>query len=117
MTTPASVPGPATVLVFLDPEFDDGRIADASKPQLLATDQGATRGDGVFESLLAVGGRPRKIQAHLDRLAGSARLLELEIPAEDEWRRAIATAVSEYRGPTRTPPGRPAMTLPPMSWW
>ena len=36
------------------------------KPQLMATDQGATRGDGVFESLLAVGGRPRKLQAHLD---------------------------------------------------
>jgi 4-amino-4-deoxychorismate lyase len=94
MTSPAS----ATVLVFLDPEFDNGRLADASKPQLMATDQGATRGDGVFESLLAVGGRPRKLQAHLDRLAGSARLLELDLPAEDAWRRAIGTAISEYRG-------------------
>ncbi|MET4095948.1 aminodeoxychorismate lyase [Arthrobacter sp. UYCu712] len=100
MTTPASVPGPATVLVFLDPEFENGRIVDASKPQLLATDQGATRGDGVFESLLAVGGRPRKLQAHLNRLAGSARLLELDIPAEAAWRRAIGTAISEYRGQT-----------------
>ena len=71
MTTPASVPAPATVLVFLDPGFENGRIADASKPQLMATDQGATRGDGVFESLLAVGGTPRKLAAHLNRLAGS----------------------------------------------
>jgi 4-amino-4-deoxychorismate lyase len=93
MTSPAS----ATVLVFLDPEFDNGRMADASKPQLMATDQGATRGDGVFESLLAVGGRPRKLQAHLNRLAGSARLLELDIPAADAWGRAIETAISEYR--------------------
>jgi 4-amino-4-deoxychorismate lyase len=93
MTSPAS----ATVLVFLDPEFDNGRLADASKPQLMATDQGATRGDGVFESLLALGGRPRKLQAHLSRLAGSARLLELDIPAADAWRRAIETAISEYR--------------------
>lgn len=93
MTTPAS----ATVLVFLDPAFENGRLADASKPQLMATDQGATRGDGVFESLLAVGGRPRKLQAHLNRLAGSARLLELEVPAEDAWRRAIETAIGEYR--------------------
>ena len=85
------------MLVFLDPAFEDGRLADASKPQLMATDQGATRGDGVFESLLAVGGQPRKLQAHLDRLAGSARLLELDIPAEEAWRRAIATAISEYR--------------------
>src|SRR5215210_7026319 len=89
---------PATVLVFLDPEFPNGRIADASQPQLMATDQGATRGDGVFESLLAVGGRPRKLQAHLNRLAGSARLLELDIPAEDKWRRAIETAIREFRG-------------------
>jgi 4-amino-4-deoxychorismate lyase len=87
------------VLVFLDPELEGGRVADASKPQLMATDQGATRGDGVFESLLAVGGRPRKLQAHLDRLAGSARVLELDIPAEDQWRRAIETAIREFRGP------------------
>ena len=97
MTSPAAVPVPATVLVFLDSELENGRIADASRPQLMATDQGATRGDGVFESLLAVGGRPRKVQAHLNRLAGSARLLELDIPAEDAWRRAIDTAIREYR--------------------
>ncbi|HEX9229238.1 MAG TPA: aminodeoxychorismate lyase [Arthrobacter sp.] len=97
MTSPAAAPSPATVLVFLDPAFADGRLADASKPQLMATDQGATRGDGVFESLLAVGGQPRKLQAHLDRLAGSARLLELDIPAEEPWRRAITTAIREYR--------------------
>src|SRR6476661_6951355 len=105
MTTSASVPAPATVLVFLDPAFDGGRIADASQPQLMATDLGATRGDGVFESLLAVGGRPRKIQAHLTRLAGSARLLELDIPAADAWRRAVETAIREFR---RQDPATPA---------
>src|SRR3954447_18516069 len=105
MTSPAPVPAPATVLVFLDPAFDGGRVADASKPQLMATDLGATRGDGVFESLLAVGGRPRKIQAHLTRLAGSARLLELDIPAEDAWRRAVDNAIAEYR---RQPPAAAA---------
>jgi 4-amino-4-deoxychorismate lyase len=71
----------------------------------MATDLGATRGDGVFESLLAVGGRPRKIQAHLTRLAGSARLLELDIPAEDAWRRAVDTAIGEFR---RQDPGTAA---------
>lgn len=106
MTSPASGPGPVTVLVFLDPAFESGRLADASKPQLMVTDQGATRGDGVFESLLAVGGKPRKLQAHLDRLAGSASLLELGIPAQDAWRRAIETAISGYRGPrTSAEPG------------
>ena len=85
------------VLVILDPTFPDGRLADASQPQLMVTDQGATRGDGVFETMLAVGGNVRKIQAHLDRLAGSADALDLAIPGQDEWRRAIATALSEHR--------------------
>jgi 4-amino-4-deoxychorismate lyase len=92
MTSPANV-----VLVFLDPAFPDGRPADASQPQLLVTDQGATRGDGIFETMLAVGGTVRKIQAHLDRLAGSAEALDLTIPSEEEWRRAITSAVSGHR--------------------
>ncbi len=96
MTSPAAAPA-STVLVFLDRELKDGRVADATRPQLMATDQGATRGDGVFESLLAVNGEPRKLQAHLDRLAGSARALDLDLPAEDAWRRAIRTALAEYR--------------------
>jgi 4-amino-4-deoxychorismate lyase len=85
------------VLVFLDPAFPDGRVADASKPQLLVTDLGVTRGDGVFETMLAVGGRVRKMQAHLDRLAGSATALDLDIPGQDAWQRAIAAAVARHR--------------------
>ena len=100
--TPAA---PATVLVFLDPRFDDGRIADASQPQLMATDQGATRGDGVFESMLAVGGNPRKLDAHLKRLEGSAVAMDLQIPEGDAWRRAIGTAVRQYR--SQHPAGTP----------
>jgi len=85
------------VLVFLDPAFPDGRVADASQPQLLVTDLGVTRGDGVFETMLAVGGTVRKMQAHLDRLAGSAAALDLDIPDQDAWRRAIAAAVARHR--------------------
>ena len=93
MTSPAS----ATVLVFLDPDYEFGRIADPTQPQLMATDLGATRGDGVFESMLAVAGRTRKVQAHLDRLAGSARALDLDIPDQAAWRRAIDTSVAAFR--------------------
>lgn len=87
-----------TVLVFLDPAFPDGRIADAGSPALLATDQGVTRGDGVFESLLAVNGAPRKVQAHLGRLAKSAHALDLAIPDAEAWLRAIATAALAFAG-------------------
>jgi 4-amino-4-deoxychorismate lyase len=47
--------------------------------------------------MLAVAGRTRKVQAHLDRLGGSARALDLEIPAQDVWRRAIETGVAAFR--------------------
>ncbi|TWD54773.1 4-amino-4-deoxychorismate lyase [Arthrobacter sp. AG367] len=94
------------VLVFLDPAFPDGRVADASQPQLLVTDLGVTRGDGVFETMLAVGGTVRKMQAHLDRLAGSAAALDLDIPDQDVWRRAIAAAVARHR--SENPPADPA---------
>jgi 4-amino-4-deoxychorismate lyase len=101
MTSPASV-----VLVFLDPAFPDGRLADASQPQLMATDQGATRGDGVFESMLAVGGAVRKLQAHLDRLGRSALAMDLDIPGQEQWRRAIETGVADHR--TQHPATTPA---------
>ncbi|WP_026819505.1 aminodeoxychorismate lyase [Arthrobacter castelli] len=85
-----------TVLVFLDPAHEHGRIADAGHPQLMATDLGATRGDGVFESLLVVRGTPRKLQAHLDRLGHSAEAMKLELPDQQAWRRAITTALDEF---------------------
>ncbi len=85
-----------TVLVFLDPAHDDGRVVDAAQPQLMATDLGATRGDGIFESMLAVDGAPRKEQAHLDRLASSAAALDLPVPDAAAWSRAIRTGLREF---------------------
>ena len=85
-----------TTLVFLDPVHPAGRLADAASPAILATDQGVTRGDGIFESLLAVDGVPRKLQAHLDRLAASARTMDLAIPAAESWQAAISTAVAAW---------------------
>ena len=84
-----------TVLVFLDSHYPDGRIADATQPQLKVTDTGITRGDGIFETMLAVNSAPRKLQAHLARLATSAQALELDVPASGVWERAITTALSE----------------------
>lgn len=93
-----------TVLVFLDPDFPHGRIVDATVPSILATDQGLSRGDGIFESMLAVNGELRKVQAHLSRLASSAALMELEIPSPEVWLAAITTAVQEFERSTLAVP-------------
>ena len=85
-----------TVLVFLDPDHAGGRVADASLPQLSVLDQGTTRGDGVFESMLYTGGSVRKLDAHLARLATSAAACELPLPRPERWRAAVETAVAEY---------------------
>ncbi len=81
-------------LVFLDANYPDGRVADASAPQLKVTDFGATRGDGIFETMLVRGGEVRKLDAHLARLAASADMLDLAIPESATWRRAIDTALA-----------------------
>ncbi len=85
-----------TSLVFLDPAHPAGRLADAAAPAVLVTDQGLTRGDGIFESLLAIDGVPRKLAAHLERLASSAQAMDLTIPPAEAWQAAITTAVRAW---------------------
>jgi 4-amino-4-deoxychorismate lyase len=83
-------------LVFLDPEFPRGRAVDAGAPSLSVTDLGPARGDGVFETLLAVDHAPRKLSAHLDRLGASAAAMDLEIPSREEWTAAIEHAIEAF---------------------
>lgn len=96
-----------TVLVFVDPSTPAGRLADASVPQLLVTDQGVVRGDGVFESMLYTAGAVRKLDAHLSRLRVSAASCELNLPDEQAWRASITTAVTHYEQDRSDVPGDP----------
>lgn len=66
---------------------------DPALPQVSVLDLGVTRGDGVFESIGVVGGRPQALEAHLARLARSAELLDLPRPDPDVWRRAILRGI------------------------
>jgi 4-amino-4-deoxychorismate lyase len=66
---------------------------------LRADDLGVLRGDGVFETLLVVDGSPRKLDAHLDRLARSAAMLDLPAPDRDAWRRCVGAVCQAWRGP------------------
>ena len=66
------------------------RVVDALAPQLTVTELAATRGDGVFESISVTDGRLQALDAHLERFAHSAAMLDLPAPELPVWRAAIA---------------------------
>ncbi|MGH8932416.1 MAG: aminotransferase class IV [Egibacteraceae bacterium] len=59
----------------------DGRIVPLDQAFLAITDDGAARGDGVFETIGVWGGRAFRVADHLRRLAASS--LALRLPAPD----------------------------------
>ncbi len=65
----------------------DGRLVDPDAPQLGVDDHGVLTGDGVFETMVAVGaGESRAAFAvgrHLRRLRRSAEAMALEVPFDD----------------------------------
>lgn len=77
----------------------DGRLRDADEARVSALDHGVTVGDGVFETVKAVGGRPFALTRHLDRLARSAHGLGLPEPDLDEVRRACAAVLDAEPAP------------------
>lgn len=59
---------------------------------LTATDLSATRGDGIFETVVIVDGIPQALEAHLERFERSAAMLDLPAPRRDLWRFAVLAA-------------------------
>ncbi|AAT89514.1 branched-chain amino acid aminotransferase [Leifsonia xyli subsp. xyli] len=72
-------------------------VADFAAPQVRITDLAVTRGDGVFETIAVIDGRPQSLGPHLIRLAHSAALLDLPAPAERRWHEAVLAGVADYR--------------------
>jgi len=79
------------VLAFLD-----GTLADAEAAHLRVDDLGLLRGDGVFETILVVDGRPRELRPHLERLVRSAAMLDLPAPDLAAWERVVAMVVENW---------------------
>lgn len=115
------------VLVAGGPEGPRPRVHPAGEPLLLADDLAAVRGDGCFETLLVVGGRPAKPERHLARLARSASALGLRGPTADQWEAGMALAAREWgpesegmlrlvlsRGPERGGPETAYITVAPV---
>ena len=86
-----------------------------ARPALDPLDLALVRGEAVFEALRTYDGRPFRLEAHLERLAGSARAIELPLPGglEDLAARAIDAAGGGdlvlrlicTKGPEGAPPG------------
>lgn len=74
----------------------DGEILESGTPLLHADDLAAVRGDGVFETLLLRDGRACLIESHLQRLAHSAKSMDLPEPDLPRWREAIELATRRW---------------------
>ena len=82
-------------------------LADPTGAVLGVTDHGFTVGDGVFESIKTLDGRPFALTRHLERLARSATGLGLDAPDEADVRRGV----EEVLAGTGDPLGRLRITL------
>src|SRR5690349_1025927 len=71
--------GSPTVLAVLDQQ-GDAALADVATPVLRADDLGILRGEGVFETMRAYGGRAFLLVEHLDRMVCSAARIEVPLP-------------------------------------
>ncbi|HET7802404.1 MAG TPA: aminodeoxychorismate lyase [Humibacillus xanthopallidus] len=79
-------------------------VVGPDEPVIAADDLGLTRGDGCFDSARVVtdpAGTARVVDLddHLDRLAASARALDIATPPHDAWRSLVAEAVAAWSTP------------------
>jgi branched-chain amino acid aminotransferase len=74
-------------------------LADPTAPALPITEHGFTVGDGVFEAVKVIEGRPFALTRHLARLARSAKSLGLPAVDEAEVRRGVAAVLDGFDEP------------------
>ncbi len=73
----------------------DGRSVDPDEAVVSVFDHGLTVGDGVFETLKVLGGRPFALRRHLRRLRRSAQGLGLDVPLTEGSLRRVVDEVVE----------------------
>jgi branched-subunit amino acid aminotransferase/4-amino-4-deoxychorismate lyase len=94
-------------------------LVDPSEPVLVADDEGFSRGRAAFTTLRVYGGRPFRLDEHLERLAGSAARIGLPAPDPAEVAQLARDAVAAAGVPdcslritwTPGPPGGPPLAL------
>jgi 4-amino-4-deoxychorismate lyase len=76
----------------------DGTLADPDTPLIRVDDLVVMRGDGIFETVLVVDGKPRELGPHFDRLARSAAMLDLPAPDRADFDRATQAVLDNWTG-------------------
>jgi branched-chain amino acid aminotransferase len=76
----------------------DGGLVAPGEARVSVFDHGFTVGDGVFETVKVMGGRPFALGRHLDRLGRSAAALGLGVPLVDRRLRAVVDEVVAAAG-------------------
>jgi 4-amino-4-deoxychorismate lyase len=71
------------------------KLVDPAGRYLSVLDLGATRGDGIFETISVGAGSPQALEPHLRRFARSAAALGLPEPDPQVWRSAILAVIGE----------------------
>jgi 4-amino-4-deoxychorismate lyase len=84
-----AVPSPPLALAVLG-----HGVVDPGRPWLHADDQAVLRGRAAFETMRVYGGRPFRLDRHLERLAGSADVIDLPPPDLDRLAALAAEAVA-----------------------
>jgi 4-amino-4-deoxychorismate lyase len=74
----------------------DGAVCPARDALIPATDSAVLLGDGVFETILVVGGRPLDLAKHQARLALSAAIVDIETPPAEAWAPALDALIGAY---------------------
>ncbi len=80
--------------------YVDGTYQPLSRPAIRATDHGVRHGEAVYEGVKIVESRPLFLSGHLDRLAASARALDMRMPWSAETLRPILSRLLEASGKT-----------------
>lgn len=70
----------------------NGTLLEKPDQAIAVTDRGFALGDGLFETILARGGAPARLSAHLARLRRGAATLNLPVPYDDT---TLAKALAE----------------------
>src|SRR6185503_8679888 len=71
-------------------------VLPADTPVLRADDLGALRGDGIFETMHVRAGRAWIVDEHLSRMARSAALMDLALPAPEALVDLVQSAVERW---------------------